>query len=100
MSWIDGLLVGAVLGSIRAAVVLPAIEQISAPEPIKITLVRRDHCLSYSRHIDQPGQRSVAGRRSDYWVLSSHSDRRCERAPRSYLVALLAACSRTAFQQC
>ena len=38
MTWIDGLLVGAVLGSTSAAVVLPAIEQISAPEPIKITL--------------------------------------------------------------
>jgi cell volume regulation protein A len=38
MTWIDGVLVGAVLGSTSAAVVLPAIEQISAPEPIKITL--------------------------------------------------------------
>ena len=37
MSW-TGVLVGAVLGSRSAAVVLPAIEQISAPEPIKITL--------------------------------------------------------------
>lgn len=38
MSWSDGVLVGAVLGSTSAAVVLPAIEQISAPEPVKIIL--------------------------------------------------------------
>jgi len=38
MTWLDGALLGAVLGSTSAAVVLPAIEQIDAPEPIKITL--------------------------------------------------------------
>jgi cell volume regulation protein A len=38
MAWIDAALVGAVLGSTSAAVVLPAIQQINAPEPIKITL--------------------------------------------------------------
>ena len=38
MSWIDGVIVGAVLGSTSAAVVLPAIGQITAPEPIKVTL--------------------------------------------------------------
>ena len=38
MSWSHGVLVGAVLGSTSAAVVLPAIEQISAPEPVKIIL--------------------------------------------------------------
>ena len=38
MSWLDGALLGAVLGSTSAAVVLPAIKQIEAPEPIKITL--------------------------------------------------------------
>ena len=38
MAWVDAALLGAVLGSTSAAVVLPAIEQISAPEPIKITL--------------------------------------------------------------
>ena len=38
MPWLDGALLGAVLGSTSAAVVLPAIQQIDAPEPIKITL--------------------------------------------------------------
>jgi Na+:H+ antiporter len=38
MTWSDGALLGAVLGSTSAAVVLPAIQQIDAPEPIKITL--------------------------------------------------------------
>ena len=38
MAWVDAALLGAVLGSTSAAVVLPAIEQISAPEPIKVTL--------------------------------------------------------------
>jgi cell volume regulation protein A len=38
MAWIDSSLIGAVLGSTSAAVVLPAIQQISAPEPIKVTL--------------------------------------------------------------
>lgn len=38
MTWPDGALLGAVLGSTSAAVVLPAIEQIDAPEPIKVTL--------------------------------------------------------------
>ena len=39
MAWVDAALLGAVLGSTSAAVVLPAIQQISAPEPIKITLI-------------------------------------------------------------
>ncbi len=38
LSWLDASLIGAVLGSTSAAVVLPAIEQISAPEPVKVTL--------------------------------------------------------------
>ena len=38
MPWLDGALLGAVLGSTSAAVVLPAIQQIDAPEPIKVTL--------------------------------------------------------------
>jgi len=38
MAWIDAYLIGAVLGSTSAAVVLPAIQQMSAPEPIKVTL--------------------------------------------------------------
>jgi cell volume regulation protein A len=38
MSWLDGSLLGAVLGSTSAAVVLPAIQQIDAPEPIRVTL--------------------------------------------------------------
>jgi len=38
LSWMDGALLGAVLGSTSAAVVLPAIQQMDAPEPIKITL--------------------------------------------------------------
>ncbi len=38
LTWFDACLLGAVLGSTSAAVVLPAIEQIDAPEPIKITL--------------------------------------------------------------
>lgn len=38
LPWMDGALLGAVVGSTSAAVVLPAIQQIDAPEPIKITL--------------------------------------------------------------
>jgi potassium/hydrogen antiporter len=38
LSWFDGALLGAVIGSTSAAVVLPAIQQIDAPDPIKITL--------------------------------------------------------------
>jgi potassium/hydrogen antiporter len=38
MSWMDASLLGAVLGSTSAAVVLPAIQQIVAPEAIKVTL--------------------------------------------------------------
>jgi len=38
LSWLDASLIGAVLGSTSAAVVLPAIQQINAPEPIKVTL--------------------------------------------------------------
>jgi potassium/hydrogen antiporter len=37
-SWMDGALLGAVVGSTSAAVVLPAIQQINAPEAIKVTL--------------------------------------------------------------
>jgi len=37
-SWLDASLTGAVLGSTSAAVVLPPIQQINAPEPIKVTL--------------------------------------------------------------
>src|SRR5664279_4805945 len=38
LNWMDCALLGAVLASTSAAVVLPAIQQISAPEAIKITL--------------------------------------------------------------
>ena len=38
MTWFDGALRGAVLGSTSAAVVFPAIQQIDAPEPIRVTL--------------------------------------------------------------
>ena len=38
MSWLDSSLLGAVLGSTSASVVLPAIQQIAAPEAVKITL--------------------------------------------------------------
>ncbi len=38
MSWLDASLLGAVLGSTSASVVLPAIQQIIAPEAVKITL--------------------------------------------------------------
>jgi Na+:H+ antiporter len=38
MTWLDSSLLGAVLGSTSAAVVLPAIQQIDAPEPLKVTL--------------------------------------------------------------
>ena len=38
MNWMDSALLGAVLGSTSAAVVLPAIQQVDAPEAIKITL--------------------------------------------------------------
>jgi cell volume regulation protein A len=38
LSWLDGALLGAVLGSTSAAVVLPAIEQIDAPNAVRITL--------------------------------------------------------------
>jgi len=38
MQWIDCLLLGAALGCTSGAVVIPALQQISAPEPVKITL--------------------------------------------------------------
>jgi cell volume regulation protein A len=38
MTWMDCALLGAVLGSTSAAVVLPAIQQIVAPQAVKITL--------------------------------------------------------------
>ena len=38
MNWMDSALLGAVLGSTSAAVVLPAIQQVDAPEAIKITV--------------------------------------------------------------
>ena len=38
LSWMDASLLGAVLGSTSASVVLPAIQQIAAPEAIKVTL--------------------------------------------------------------
>ena len=38
MAWLDGALLGAVLASTSAAGVLPAIQQIDAPEPIKVAL--------------------------------------------------------------
>jgi potassium/hydrogen antiporter len=38
LSWVDGALLGSVLGSTSAAVVLPAIQQMDVPSPIKITL--------------------------------------------------------------
>jgi potassium/hydrogen antiporter len=38
LTWLDCSLLGAVLGSTSAAVVLPAIQQIDAPEPLKVTL--------------------------------------------------------------
>jgi cell volume regulation protein A len=38
LTWMDCALLGAVLGSTSAAVVLPAIQQIAAPEAVKITL--------------------------------------------------------------
>lgn len=38
MSWSDGLLVGATLGASSGAVILPALQQIDAPEPVKVTL--------------------------------------------------------------
>jgi potassium/hydrogen antiporter len=38
ISWLDGALLGSVLGSTSAAVVLPAIQQMDAPGPVKITL--------------------------------------------------------------
>ncbi len=38
LSWLDGALLGSVLGSTSAAVVLPAIQQMDVPSPIKITL--------------------------------------------------------------
>ena len=38
MTWMDCALLGAVLGSTSAAVVLPAIQQIQAPEAVKVTL--------------------------------------------------------------
>jgi cell volume regulation protein A len=38
MQWIDCLLLGAALGCTSGAVVIPALQQISAPDPVKITL--------------------------------------------------------------
>jgi len=38
LSWLDGALLGSVLGSTSASVVLPAIQQIDAPDPVRITL--------------------------------------------------------------
>lgn len=38
LAWMDGAILGSVLGSTSAAVVLPAIKQIKAPDAIKITL--------------------------------------------------------------
>jgi len=38
LSWMDASLLGAVLGPTSASVVLPAIQQIAAPEAIKVTL--------------------------------------------------------------
>src|SRR5271166_2095188 len=38
LTWIDASLLGAVLGSTSAAVVLPAIQQINCPEAIRVTL--------------------------------------------------------------
>jgi cell volume regulation protein A len=38
VSWIDGLLIGAALGSTSGSVVLPALQQIEAPEHLKVTL--------------------------------------------------------------
>jgi cell volume regulation protein A len=38
LAWIDGALLGAVLGSTSAAVVLPAINQMEAPDAVRITL--------------------------------------------------------------
>ena len=38
LSWLDGALLGAVLGSTSAAVVLPAVNQIEAPDAVRITL--------------------------------------------------------------
>jgi len=37
-SWIDGLLIGAALGSTSGSVVLPALQQIDAPDYLKVTL--------------------------------------------------------------
>lgn len=37
-SWIDGLLIGAALGSTSGSVVLPALQQIDAPDRLKVTL--------------------------------------------------------------
>jgi len=38
LSWLDGAILGSVVGSTSAAVVLPAISQIDAPDAVKITL--------------------------------------------------------------
>jgi len=38
LSWSDGLLMGAALGCTSGAIVIPALQQITAPEPVKITL--------------------------------------------------------------
>jgi Na+:H+ antiporter len=38
LTWFDGAILGSVLGSTSAAVVLPVLDQIAAPEAIKITL--------------------------------------------------------------
>jgi len=38
LAWMDGAIIGSVLGSTSAAVVLPVIKQMDAPDPTKITL--------------------------------------------------------------
>jgi potassium/hydrogen antiporter len=39
LSWIDGLLVGAVLGCTSSTVVLPVLQQLQAEEPVRVTLM-------------------------------------------------------------
>ncbi len=64
MSWLDCSLLGAVLGSTSAAVVLPAIQQIDAPEPLKVTLTLevvagRDHRGAHRGHTNGSRRRST-----------------------------------------